>query len=290
MADLDARRPENVEGNFFVDASCIDCNACRWMAPSVYSRIGEQSAVHAQPQSQVEIHRAAQALVACPTGSIGTVDKGPFLREAIKSFPCRVEGDVYHCGFHHRYTFGAASYLILREGGNLLIDSPRFSAPLVRNIQKLGGVKTMFLTHKDDVGDHQAFHDHFGCERVIHRDDAEGLEGLEVILEGKEPIVIDEEFQVIPVPGHTKGSVVFLYQNTYLFSGDHLAFSSRLNHFHAFYDACWYSWSELKDSMKSLAEFPFRVLLPGHGNPWEGSFEESANQMKICLEWLDSKG
>lgn len=55
---------------------------------------------------------------------------------------------VYHCGWHDVRTFGGASYLIVRPGGNVLVDSPRYVSPLVKQIEKLGGVKYHFLTHR----------------------------------------------------------------------------------------------------------------------------------------------
>ena len=58
MAQLKARRPENVDGDFFVDTSCIDCDTCRWMAPDVFGRDGDMSAVHTQPTTS-EIGRAS---------------------------------------------------------------------------------------------------------------------------------------------------------------------------------------------------------------------------------------
>ncbi|MCA1626867.1 MAG: ferredoxin, partial [Acidobacteria bacterium] len=72
MADLTQRLPENVAGDFFVDASCIDCDACRQIAPASFRDHGEQSSVYRQPQTDAEIRRALMALVACPTSSIGT--------------------------------------------------------------------------------------------------------------------------------------------------------------------------------------------------------------------------
>ncbi len=36
MAKLGNRRSENVQGDFYVDSSCIDCDTCRWMAPEIY--------------------------------------------------------------------------------------------------------------------------------------------------------------------------------------------------------------------------------------------------------------
>ncbi|KAA3454086.1 Beta-lactamase-like protein [Gossypium australe] len=34
------RRPQNADGDFFVDHTCIDCDTCRWMAPAMKVRIG----------------------------------------------------------------------------------------------------------------------------------------------------------------------------------------------------------------------------------------------------------
>jgi hypothetical protein len=40
MANLNLRRPQNVNGDFYVDSSCIDCDTCRWMTPEVFNRLG----------------------------------------------------------------------------------------------------------------------------------------------------------------------------------------------------------------------------------------------------------
>src|SRR5690606_21333191 len=131
--------------------------------------------------------RAAMALVACPTESIGTRRPLPEVRRAAAAYPERIEDEVYFCGYASRDSFGAASYLIVRPSGNVLVDSPRFARTLVRSIEALGGVRQMFLTHRDDVADHEKFHAHFGCERIIHRDDA-GRMPAERRLEGSAPI------------------------------------------------------------------------------------------------------
>jgi len=73
MAKLAQRRSENISGNFYVDSTCIDCDTCRWMAPEIFNEVGEQSAVYHQPDNQIEELRAMQALLSCPTASIGTV-------------------------------------------------------------------------------------------------------------------------------------------------------------------------------------------------------------------------
>ncbi|KAJ0599151.1 putative ribonuclease Z/Hydroxyacylglutathione hydrolase [Helianthus annuus] len=59
---------------------------------------------------------------------------------------------VYHCGYHSDKSYGAASYLLVHPEGNILIDSPRYTERLASNIEKMGGARYMFLTHRyDDV-------------------------------------------------------------------------------------------------------------------------------------------
>src|SRR5262245_1528605 len=166
MADRTRRLPQNIAGDFFVDDSCIDCDTCRQIAPAHFHDHGDQSSVYHQPITAAEIDLALRALVACPTSSIGSLEKHN-VGQAVASFPSPIAENVYFCGFTSESSFGAWSYLIVRPeeaGGNVLVDSPRAAAPLVRRIKEMGGVRIMFLTHKDDIADHAAFAREFGCE------------------------------------------------------------------------------------------------------------------------------
>jgi glyoxylase-like metal-dependent hydrolase (beta-lactamase superfamily II)/ferredoxin len=289
MADRTRRLPANVAGDFFVDESCIDCDACRWIAPASFDAAGDHSRVFHQPASPEETRRAELALIACPTGSIGSESRRS-LAEATLAFPDRVDANVHHCGFHAESSFGAASWLIVRPDGNVLVDSPRFTAPLVKRIEELGGVRFLFLTHRDDVVDHAKFAAHFGCERILHEADVdEGTRDAERILKGERTVRLADDLLLIPTPGHTEGSSCLLHRETHLFSGDHLAYSTRLHHPYAFRDACWYSWPELVKSMERLAKFRFEWILPGHGHPCQFEAAEMAAQMKQCVEWCRSQ-
>ena len=287
MANPADRLPENAPGDLYVDRSCIDCATCREMLPSVYAQGDGFSFVARQPEAPEEAHRALMALVACPTGSIGTVSKKS-AKAAVESFPEPVTDDVFFCGFTSESSFGAWSYLIRREGGNVLVDSPRAAAPLMKRIESLGGVATMVLTHRDDVADHAAFRKTFGAERVIHRDDAAALSGEgERILEGREPVEILPGLLAIPTPGHTKGHVVYLWKNDVLFTGDHLAFSPRRGHLVGFRDACWWSWEEQIRSMERLPDFDFTLVLPGHGERFRaGSPATMRREVERCVAWM----
>jgi glyoxylase-like metal-dependent hydrolase (beta-lactamase superfamily II) len=66
-------------------------------------------------------------------------------------------------------------------------------------------------------------------------------------------------------PGHTKGSVAYLLDDTYLFTGDSLAWSSDRHRLIAFRDACWYSWEKQRESLKRRQDYRFAWVLPGHG-------------------------
>ncbi|NEQ43903.1 MAG: MBL fold metallo-hydrolase [Leptolyngbya sp. SIOISBB] len=290
MAHLKNRRPQNVNGDIYVDASCIDCDTCRWMVPTVFSREDGMSAVYHQPTSEAERLAALQAVLSCPTASIGTVEPPKDMKAAQASLPIPISENVYHCGYHSEQSYGAASYFIQRPEGNILIDSPRFAAPLVKQLESLGGVRYLYLTHRDDVADHQKFHDRFGCDRLLHADDiTAGTANIELPLAGTNPIELAPDLQIIPVPGHTKGHTVLLYRDRFLFTGDHLAWSVRLHQLHAFRNYCWYSWSELVESMEKLATYDFEWVLPGHGRRFHADPITMRVQMQKCLDWTRSQ-
>ncbi|MEL6930745.1 MAG: MBL fold metallo-hydrolase [Cyanobacteria bacterium J06600_6] len=287
MATLQRKRTENIPGNFYVDSSCIDCDTCRWVAPQVFNRQASQSAVYHQPMTEQEKLAAMQALLACPTASIGTIEKPKNIKQVQQTFPLHIQGNVYYCGYHSADSFGSASYLIQDPAGNILIDSPRYTAPLVKQLEAMGGVKYMYLTHRDDVADHQKFHDHFQCDRLIHQDDVQpDTSNVEIKLSGTEAVEFSPEITIIPVPGHSLGHTVLLYQNKFLFTGDHLAWSPYLEQLYAFRRFCWYSWSEQIKSMEKLAKYAFEWVLPGHGRRYHGSTAETKQQMQQCLEWM----
>nr|WP_290221749.1 MBL fold metallo-hydrolase [Trichocoleus desertorum] len=289
MAHLQQRHPQNINGDFYVDTTCIDCDTCRWMTPEVFHREADQSVVYHQPVDETERLRAMQALLSCPTASIGTVEKPTDIKTAQSSLPILLTDNVYHCGYHAESSYGAASYLIQRREGNVLVDSPRFAPPLVKRLEELGGVRYLYLTHRDDVADHRKFHDHFGCDRILHQDEINhGTQDVEIQLQGAEPVQLAPDLLIIPVPGHTKGHTVLLYKHQFLFTGDHLAWSESQHHLVAFREACWYSWSELVKSMHKLAKYDFEWVLPGHGRRYHSDRATMQQQMQQCLAWMDT--
>jgi glyoxylase-like metal-dependent hydrolase (beta-lactamase superfamily II)/ferredoxin len=265
MARADLRLSTNVDGEFYVDSSCIDCDACRQIAPATFRESDGQSSVYQQPADDDEALRAEMALITCPTSSIGTVRKRDLSR-AVAALPEEVAPGIYRCGYASESSFGAISWLVQRPEGNLLIDSPRFTLPLVRRLEALGGVRRMLLTHRDDV--------------------TARTSAVEVQPSGDKAIEIQRGVMMIPVPGHTRGHAVFLVDDTWLFTGDHLAWNVRRDTLYAFRNACWYSWPRQIESMERLLDYSFAAVFPGHGRPMQLTRERMHAELVRCVEWM----
>ena len=264
MASREQAVPENVPGPFFVDTTCIDCDTCRQLAPATFGETAEFSFVQLQPRDPGERRAALRALVACPTGSIGQADAAE-TRDVMRDFPLPLAGGVAYCGFNSRKSFGGNSYFVEHPDGNWLIDSPRFVEHLARRFAERGGIRYIFLTHRDDVADADKYAARFGAERIIHRLELSAQPGAERVLEGFEPIALAPEFLAIPTPGHTRGHCALLYRKEFLFSGDHIWWSRNRGRLTASRDVCWHSWREQVDSVRLLEAYSFEWVLPGHG-------------------------
>jgi glyoxylase-like metal-dependent hydrolase (beta-lactamase superfamily II)/ferredoxin len=264
MADRRRVVAENVSGDFFVDETCIDCDTCRQLAPEVFADAGSYSFVHTQPDNPKAARNALRALLACPTGSIGTLHPER-AREVRADFPMHLEAGVCYCGFNSPKSFGGNSYFVERPEGNWLIDSPKFLPHLVRRFEEMGGIAHIFLTHRDDVAEAEKYAAHFCSRRIIHRKELASQPGAEKIIEGFDPVQLAPDFLAIPGPGHTRGHMCLLVENRLLFTGDHLWWSRSHRGLNAGRDVCWHSWEEQTRSVAALAPYSFEWVLPGHG-------------------------
>jgi glyoxylase-like metal-dependent hydrolase (beta-lactamase superfamily II) len=214
----------------------------------------------------------------------------PQIKAATESFPQALTSDLYLCGFHSKKSYGATSYFLQHPQGNVLVDSPRFVNSLVKRIEEMGGIRFLFLTHRDDVADHEQFQKHFNCTRVILKKDWNpGMGKIEKVLEGNAVESIAPDLQVIPVPGHTEGHAVLLFKDQYLFTGDHLAWSEDYHQLIAFRDACWYSWDIQKESMKELRKYTFEWVLPGHGRRYHTDKSSMRRELETCIRWMETR-
>jgi glyoxylase-like metal-dependent hydrolase (beta-lactamase superfamily II) len=268
--------------------SHIDCDACRQIAPSVFGEAAETSFVKMQPVSGADRRQALQALLACPTGSIGCLGDDD-VNAVMKDFRLLVEEPVFYCGYNSPKSYGGNSYFIRHPTGNWLIDSPKFVRPLIHQFEALGGIAHLFLTHRDDVADAERYANQFGSRRIIHREDVASQPGAEVLLDGEGPWELAPGFLAVFTPGHTKGHCVLLFQDRFLFTGDHLDWDRDEKQLSASEDYCWYSWPQQAESMERLAAYRFEWVLPGHGQ----RVHLPAGQMReeiVCLAESMRKG
>jgi glyoxylase-like metal-dependent hydrolase (beta-lactamase superfamily II)/ferredoxin len=283
MADPKKAVEQNVEGQFFVDTTCINCDTCRQLAPKNFRDAGEYSSVFHQPENPEEERASYRALLSCPTGSIGARGQNK-ARDFISDFPLRIDDGIFYNGFNSEKSYGANSYLIKHADGNWLIDSPKYLPHLAKKLESLGGIKYIFLTHRDDVADAGKYADMFKAKRIIHEWDLEAQPDSEIVIVGIDMVEIADSFKVIPVPGHTKGHIVLLFQDKYLFTGDHLHYEPERNRLAAYRSVCWYSWPEQTKSMERLAQYDFQWVLAGHGNRGHLPLVEMKEQMLALVK------
>ncbi|MDP9021722.1 MAG: MBL fold metallo-hydrolase [Actinomycetota bacterium] len=286
MARIQDRHPGNVAGSWYVDRRCIDCDVSRQIAPGLFGRADGQTVVVRQPQDDEEVQAAWRAAVACPTRSIGVDPPRPVPSGL---FPQLIVDDVYYCGYASAKSFGANAFFARRGAGNVLVDSPRFARAIVEGLQQLGGIDHILLTHQDDVADADRFAEHFAARVWIHEAERHAAPFATDLLRGVDPTEIQPGLIAVPVPGHTRGSVVYLLEERFLFSGDSLFWHRRRQDLAAHRAFTWYSWTEQAESLDRLArDHRFEWVLAGHGGRGHGPADEMHDRLLRLVERMRS--
>ncbi|HVL87874.1 MAG TPA: MBL fold metallo-hydrolase [Candidatus Thermoplasmatota archaeon] len=286
MADPRRRHPENAPGPWFVDSTCIDCDLVRNLAPRLFAESLRDglSYVARQPADPEEALLAARGALACPTGSVG----GPLTRDVVeRAYPWPIDGGsgVSRLGYASPDSFGAMSYLVERPQGNLMVDSPRWAAPVERALAARGGLSKILLTHRDDVADAGRYARRFAAEVWIHEDDADAAPGGVPLRTFRDEAEVQRGVLAIPTPGHTKGHSMYLVDDASLFTGDSL-FGSRIRRdLGAWKSVAWWSWERQIESLARLArEHRFEWVLPAHGGAMRDTTEGMHARLLALVE------
>jgi glyoxylase-like metal-dependent hydrolase (beta-lactamase superfamily II) len=272
------------DAGWHIDQRCTGCDVARQLAPGLVAEVGGRSAVVRQPSTAAESAALHAAAFACHTRSIRSGGREP--DAAFDPFPKPLTGHVYLCGHNSRQTAGANSYLLRRPAGNLmLVDTPRWSRALADKYEALGPVTDVLLTHRDHAAHGRAYADRFGARLWIHEADLAAAPDADQVLRGIEPVQIDEGVSAHPLPGHTQGSVLFVADDTYCFTGDSFYWSRSLGDLAVHESVTWYSISELGASLARTAP---RVrsswVLPGHGDRRQLPPEEFSRRLHDLAE------
>ena len=261
MARQDQAHADNADGPWFVDTRCIGCDVARHWAPSLIDMDSNgRSFIARQPQTSEETAALWRATAACPTQSIGSREAA---RPPADVFPFELTSGVYALGHNSLKSFGGHSYLVVRPTGNLMVDSPRYTRGLTEAIDRLGGIKHVLLSHRDEVADADKWSSRYDARVWIHQDDADAAPYATDVTLGDQ--IVDEGVSSIHIPGHTKGHVAYHVDNRWLFTGDALFWNHRRQELDVTAKQTWYSWEALADSMASIAGLNVEWVFPAHG-------------------------
>ena len=121
------------------------------------------------------------------------------------------------------------AYLLQRERGNLLVYRSEALEREVEAVGDLGGISRQYLNHHHEASpacDWVA--NTFDAPLHVHEDDAAAAaEICNVGATFSERHKLGEDFEIIPIPGHTSGATAFLWdsgQHRVLFTGDTIFF------------------------------------------------------------------
>lgn len=257
-----ARHSQNAPGEWYVDTRCINCAAAQDIAPGLIVERDGQSVFARQPTTPEQVIAAWRARLLCPTASVRTETHAAAPPDL---FPQPIADGVERLGYNARSSWGAHSFLLRRADGNAMVDSPRWTRAVVDALAARGGLAHVLLTHRDDVADAERYARHFGARVWIHEDDRVAAPCATDLIRGRAPTAIADGLLVIPLPGHTIGSVAYLFDHRCLFTGDSLAWSVEDDDLVAWKDVCWWSWPDQLASLRRLLDYSFEWVLAGHG-------------------------
>jgi glyoxylase-like metal-dependent hydrolase (beta-lactamase superfamily II) len=278
MARLAERHPDNAPGDWYVDDRCVACDVARQHAPDlITSTDGGQSVITRQPATPGEEMALWRAALACPTRSIVTTSRRP---APPRVFPMQVAPGVFLCGHNDLRSFGAHAWLVPQARDPFLVDAPRWNRTLARAIEDAGGIDHVLLTHRDDIADAQRYAEHFDARVWIHDADRDAAPFATDIITTTAEAVIFPGLVAFAVPGHTRGSVLYLHRERHLFAGDTLAWSRQTADLRPI-EKIWYSREEHRRSLTRLARsgHDFEYVFPGHGDWTKSPVDDMSDRL-----------
>ncbi len=123
----------------------------------------------------------------------------------------------------NRDTLGGSAYFIVKNDGNILIDSPPWNRENQQFLQDQGGVHWLLITHRGNLGKAKAIQDITHCRILIQEQEAYLLPEAKVT-PFEQTFDLSPQLQMIWTPGYSPGSACLYWQNHggVLFSGRHL--------------------------------------------------------------------
>jgi len=174
------------------------------------------------------------------------------------------------------------AFLLQREPGNLLVYSTSELGSEAEAIEELGGISRQYLNHRHEAG--------FASEWVtsplfVHEDEREAVAEKTAVDESfSARHTLDDDFEVVPTPGHTPGATAFLWssaEHRVLFTGDTIYLD----------DGEWIAavldFSDRPayvESLELIRELDFDVLVPwaaSGGQPYHAMTDQSDARRRL---------
>jgi len=113
------------------------------------------------------------------------------------------------------------AFLLRRDRGNVLIYSVTGLESDAPAFEDLGGISRQYLNHRHEAG---FASDGVAAPLFVHEADRESVERKRHVRGSfSRRHMLDDDFEVIPTPGHTPGATAYLWdsgQHRFLFTGD----------------------------------------------------------------------
>jgi glyoxylase-like metal-dependent hydrolase (beta-lactamase superfamily II) len=113
------------------------------------------------------------------------------------------------------------AFMLRRDQGNLLVYSVTDLEPDAAAIRDLGGVSRRYLNHRHEA---MFVSDGVGAPLFVHENERDAVtKKTHVRGAFSKRHTLDDDFEVIPTPGHTSGATAFRWESgghRFLFTGD----------------------------------------------------------------------
>jgi hypothetical protein len=174
------------------------------------------------------------------------------------------------------------AFLLQRDQGNLLVYSAAGLESDAAAIEDLGGISRQYLNHRHEAG--------FASDRVtsplfVHENERDSVEKTHHVRGAfSRRHKLDDDFEVIPTPGHTSGATAYLWDSgrqRLLFTGDTIYLR----------DGEWVAAvldssdrGAYIESLELIRDLHFDVLVPwvaSGGQPYYGATDDADARSRI---------
>lgn len=190
--------------------------------------------------------------------------------------------------------FEGRAFLLARPSGNILIYSSGRIADDFASLAAAGGIARQYLNHEHQAhGSCDKVAAEFGAPLYCHAADASAAAKVCTIAQTFDSRSHHfDDFEAIPIPGHTPGSAAFLWTNgahRYLFTGDTIYLRDgewRIAVLDGISDPVAY-----RESLQLIRQLDFDVLVPSmaKGEPFQAiSVDERCQRIDKLIARIDA--